>query len=156
MSAVSTTFQLFSVVVTGLMCGSELNVAAFGHPILNRQPHDVHVPMRASMAALFGRVMPFWMGGSALLNLLLLLPFAGLVGVAWRLAATAFAIQAGAVVFSLVAPVPINNRIARWTASSLPPDWRAQEHRWDVYHWSRTCGLVAAFVLLVLSLKNAP
>ena len=68
------TLQLLAVVALGLMCGSELNVAAFAHPMLNRQPLDVHVRMRASMAALFGRVMPFWMPGSALLNLLLLLP----------------------------------------------------------------------------------
>jgi hypothetical protein len=37
--------------------------------------------------------MPFWMAGSALLNLLLLLPFEHLNPQAWRLAAIAFAIQ---------------------------------------------------------------
>jgi hypothetical protein len=41
---------------------------------------------------MFGRVMPFWMAGSAVLNLLLLLPFAHLNGLAWRLAAIAFSI----------------------------------------------------------------
>ncbi len=30
--------HLFVLIVFGLMCGSELNVAAFGHPALNRQP----------------------------------------------------------------------------------------------------------------------
>ena len=49
-------------------------------------------------------------------------------------------------------PVPINNRIAKWTPESLPNDWQTQEHRWDTYHWLRTCGLVVAFALLVLSL----
>jgi hypothetical protein len=28
--------QLVAVLVLGLMCGSELNVAAFAHPLLNR------------------------------------------------------------------------------------------------------------------------
>ena len=143
--------QLLSILVLGLMCGSELNVAAFAHPMLNRQPLEVHVPMRSSLARLFGRVMPFWMGGSTLLNLLLLLPFVHLSDSAWRLAAVAFAIQAFAVVFSLVGPVPINNRITKWTTASLPEDWRAQEHRWDLYHWLRTCGLIVAFAMLVLS-----
>ncbi len=146
--------QLLAVLVLGLMCGSELNVAAFAHPMLNRQPLEVHMPMRASLAVLFGRVMPFWMAGSTLLNFLLLLPFVRLSDSAWHLAAFALAIQIFAVVFSLVGPVPINNRIAKWTPESLPEDWRAQEHRWDLYHWLRTCGLVVAFALLVLSVGN--
>ena len=145
------TLQLIAVVVLGLMCGSELNVAAFAHPILNRQSLEVHIPMRSSLAVLFGRVMPFWMAGSTLLNLLLLLPFEHLNESSWRFAAVAFAIQVFAVVFSLVGPVPINNRIAKWTLESLPEDWQAQEHRWDQYHWLRTCGLIVAFAFLVLS-----
>jgi Domain of unknown function (DUF1772) len=144
--------HFLAVLVLGLMCGSELNVAAFGHPVLNRQSVEVHVPVRSTLAALFGRVMPFWMAASALLNLLLLLPLAGLTGTAWRLAAMALAIQIFAVVFSLVAPVPINNRIAKWTPRSLPADWKVQEHRWDVYHWLRTGGLVLAFAILTMSI----
>ena len=145
------TLQLLAVLVLGLMCGSELNVAVFAHPTLNRQPLEVHVRMRSSLAALLGRVMPFWMAGSTLLNLLLLLPFVHLNESAWHLAAVASAIQVFAVVFSLVGPVPINNRIAKWTPESLPEDWQAQEHRWDQYHWLRTCGLIVAFAILVLS-----
>ena len=147
------TLQLLAVVALGLMCGSELNVAAFAHPMLNRQPLEVQVRMRASLAALFGRVMPFWMAGSTLLNLLVLLPFEHLNESAWRFAAVAFAIQVVAVVFSLVGPVPINNRIAKWTTESLPEDWQAQEHRWDQYHWLRTSWLIVAFAVLVLSVR---
>ena len=136
----------------GLICGSELNVAAFAHPTLNRMPLEVHIPMRASLARLFGRVMPFWMTGSTILNVALLFPFGGLNGLNWRLAAAAAGIQVVAIVFSVLAPVPINNRIINWTLNSLPGDWRAQEHRWDVYHWARTCGLAVAFVLLLPAL----
>ena len=143
---------LFALLVLGLMSGSELNVAAFGHPTLNREPLETHVLVRASLASLLGRVMPFWMAGSTILNLLLLLPFAHLGPVAWRYAAVAFGIQVGAVVFSLIGPVPINNRIAKWTPSSLPGEWKQMEHRWDVYHWIRTAGLVVAFAMLALSL----
>jgi len=144
--------QFLAVLVLGLMCGSELNVAAFAHPAFNRQPQEVHAHVRSAFAALFGRVMPFWMGGSALLNILLLLPFVHLDKAAWDLAAIALAIQVFAVVFSLLGPVPINNRIAKWTPESLPSDWRAQEHRWDLYHWFRTSGLVVAFAILVASI----
>jgi Domain of unknown function (DUF1772) len=114
--------QLLTVLVLGLMCGSELNVAVFGHPALSRQPLEVHIPVRSSFARLFGRVMPFWMAGSTLLNLLLLLPFEHLNSSVWRINAAAFAIQVAAVVFSLMAPVPINSRIARWVPASLPSD----------------------------------
>jgi uncharacterized membrane protein len=145
--------HILAVLVLGLMCGSELNVAAFAHPTFNRQPLEIHIRLRAAFAALLGRVMPFWMPGSTVLNLLLLLPFEKLSHPAWRLAAVAFAIQVLAVLFSLVGPVPINNRIAKWTPESLPGDWRAQERRWDLYHWWRTCGLIVAFAILVLSVR---
>jgi hypothetical protein len=42
------TLQLAALLVLGLMCGSELNVAAFGHPTLNRQPLDAHILVRSS------------------------------------------------------------------------------------------------------------
>jgi uncharacterized membrane protein len=145
--------QLIAVLVLGLMCGSELNVAAFGHPVLNRQPVETHILVWSSLAALFGRVMPFWMAGSALLDLLLLLPFEHLSKSAWRFAAIAFAIQVIAVLFSLIGPVPINNRITKWTPESVPRDWRTQEHRWDLYHWTRTAGLVTALAILVVSVQ---
>ena len=145
--------QLVALLVLGLMCGSEFNVALFGHPVLKKQPLETHILVRSSLAALLGRVMPFWMAGSTVLNLLLILPFAHLSESAWRLAAGAFAIQVLAVVFSLVAPVPINNRIAKWTPKSIPEDWKVQEHRWDMYHFVRTCGLIVAFALLSLSFR---
>jgi uncharacterized membrane protein len=145
------TFQLLAVLGIGLMCGSELNVAAFAHPTLNHQPRDVHTLVRSAFARLFGGVMPFWMSGCALLNILVLLPFVHLNRLAWNLAAAALTIQGLAILFSLAFPVPINNQIAKWTSSSLPSDWEAQEHRWDLYHWVRTCGLIGAFALLVLS-----
>jgi uncharacterized membrane protein len=146
------TLHMAALLVLGLMCGSELNVALFAHPVLKRLPRETHILVRSALAGLFGRVMPFWMAGSTLLNLSLLLPFAQLNKSAWRCAAIAAAIQVLAVLFSLVAPVPINNRIARWTPASIPADWNAQEHRWDVYHFVRTCALVIAFLLLALSI----
>ena len=65
---------------------------------------------------------------------------------AGHLAQAAFAIQVFAVLFSLGGPVPINNRIKLWTPANLPADWRAQERRWDLYHWFRTVALIVAFV----------
>src|SRR5580698_11245734 len=147
--------QLVALLVLGLMCGSELNVALFSHPVLKQQPLETHILVRSSLAVLLGRVMPFWMSGSTLLNLLLLLPFEHLNKIAWRFAGIAFAIQVLAVLFSLAFPVPINNRIAKWTTDSLPEDWREQERRWDLYHWLRTVALIAGFGILLLSVTFA-
>jgi hypothetical protein len=144
------TIYLLAVLVLGLMCGSELNVGAFTHRILNHQTLETHVVLRAALARLFGRLMPVWMPASAVLNILLLLPFSRLAPPAWRLAALAAGIQVLANIFSLVAPVPINNRIMNWTPQSLPADWKAQEQRWDAYHLVRTCGLIVAFAALTL------
>jgi uncharacterized membrane protein len=146
--------ELAALLVLGLMCGSELNIAAFGHPALSRQPLDTHILVRSSLAVMLGRVMPFWMTGSTLLNLLLLTPLVHLNPSAWRFAAIAFAIQVCAVVFSVIFPVPINNRIAKWTPQSLPRNWDVLEHRWDVYHSFRTVGLVVAFAMLGLVIAS--
>ena len=81
---------VLAVLILGLMCGSELNLAAFAHPALNRQRLETHTLVRSSLAALLGRVMPFWMTGSALLNMLLLLPYVRLSSASWWLAASAF------------------------------------------------------------------
>lgn len=144
------TLQVLAIVVLGLMCGSELNIAVFAHPTLNRQTPELHLPLRTSFATLLGRVMPFWMVASMLLNLLLLFPFAHLGAVAGHFAQAAFAVQLFVLVFSLGGLVPINNRIKLWTPTNLPNNWRAQERRWDTLHWIRTSVLIAAFVLLVL------
>jgi hypothetical protein len=47
--------HLLAAFALGLMCGSELNVAMFAHPILNRQALEAHIPVRAAFARLFGR-----------------------------------------------------------------------------------------------------
>jgi hypothetical protein len=46
--------QLVALLVLGLMCGSELNVALFSHPVLKRQRLETHVLVRSSLAVLLG------------------------------------------------------------------------------------------------------
>jgi hypothetical protein len=74
--------------------------------------------------------MSFWMACSTLLDLVVLLPFQLLSHPARQVAVIAFCIQLVAVVFSLVFPVPINNRSMNWTPETPPADWKQQEHRW--------------------------
>ncbi len=46
--------ELVALLVLGLMCGSELNIAAFGHPTISRQPLETHILLRSSFAGCLG------------------------------------------------------------------------------------------------------
>ena len=49
-----------AIIVAGLMVGSELAIAAFVHPTLDRLPDNVHLPAAIALARVMGRFMPFW------------------------------------------------------------------------------------------------
>jgi hypothetical protein len=55
------------------------------------------------------------------------------------------------VVMSVTLLVPINNRVAAWTADHHPADWREQQKRWDRLHYARVAIIVAGFVLTLVA-----
>jgi hypothetical protein len=55
------------------------------------------------------------------------------------------------VVMSVTLLVPINSRVARWSSTGAPDDWREQVGRWNSFHYARVGIIVAAFVLLVVA-----
>ena len=58
------------------------------------------------------------------------------------------------IIFSLVGPVPINDRVKAWDLRNLPPDWREQRRRWDQLNAIRVVMIAAAFVALVGSYRT--
>ncbi len=52
--------NVIAIIVAGLMVGSELSIAAFVHPTLDRLPDAVHLPAASALARVLGRFMPFW------------------------------------------------------------------------------------------------
>ena len=138
-----------TVVAVGLMVGVEFAVAVFVNPIFDRLPDDGGVRARSDGARVLGRVMPFWYVGSVLL------------AVAWTVvswgdariwaALTGAVLLVVSVVMSVTLLVPINNRVASWSAGVVPPDWRHQMRRWDRLHYVRVGVIVVAFALLVLA-----
>ena len=42
------------IIVAGLMVGSELAIAAFVHPTLDRLPDNVHLPVASALAPVLG------------------------------------------------------------------------------------------------------
>ena len=142
--------EVVTLMVAGLMVGTELSVALFVHPTLSRLPDHVHLPAAIALARLLGRVMPAWYATTTLLTVTLAFiqwqrtsswpPFHLLSAALWVLA----------IVFSVTALVPINNKIASWTEASRPADWRLHREQWDSRHQVRVMLLSAAFIALAM------
>jgi uncharacterized membrane protein len=134
------------IIVAGWMVGCELAIAAFVHPTLDKLPDDVHLPAASALARVLGRVMPFWY------ILVFLLTLAEVV-IQWRQSGrlpVSIAISAVlwmlASLYSIIALVPINNRIK----STPPPDWKTYRRKWDLLHRWRVAILTIAFAFLVM------
>ncbi len=107
-------------------------------------PDDVHARVVQAFARLFGRVMPFWYALTALLTLVLVLMHrqnALLIAsaVLWFFA----------IVYTVIFPVPVNNRVTKWDLLRLPATWKMERSKWDRYHRARVVILLAALVCLV-------
>jgi uncharacterized membrane protein len=140
---------VITIVVVGSMVGVEIAVAVIVNPIADRLPDDQGLMVRSSAAGRLGRVMPFWYIASIVLATLWLT-------LVWGLApaptiAVAAALLVVSVAMSITLLVPINSRVARWSAGEAPPDWREQVGRWDRFHYIRVAIIVTAFALLAVA-----
>ncbi len=144
---------LILILSTAILLGNEFSVGVFIHPALSRAHHERFLPAIQVFAALFGKIMPFWMAGTVLFHLILL-------SLTWHWPAPHTVLLLGAtllwiaiVVFSLVGPVPINDQVKGWDTLNLPLDWQEQRRRWDRLHAVRVVMIVLAFLALVLSYR---
>src|SRR5271154_730614 len=138
--------SVVAIVVAGLMVGSELAIATFVHPTLDKLPDDVHLPVASALARVQGRFMPFWY------ILVFLITLAEVV-IQWRQSgrlpiwiATSAVLWMLAILYSVTALVPINNRLK----SNPPPDWKTYRRRWDLLHRWRVVLLTTAFAFLIV------
>lgn len=147
---------LFLILIcsTALVLGNEFSIAVFIHPSLSRANHLNFLPAIQVFAKLFGNVMPFWMGGTVLVHLIVL-------WITWRWPAAhslwlllASLLWIAIVLFSVMGPVPINDRVKGWDVTKLPPDWENQRRRWDQLNAIRVVLIVIAFISLLLSYKS--
>ena len=144
-----TALAVITATVVGVMVGVEFAVAVFVNPMLLRLPAGPALEARAAGARVGGRVMPFWYVASLLLTAWLAAAKWG--GLAGGAAVAAAALLVVSVVMSVTLLVPINNRIATWTADRHPADWREQQQRWDWLHYARVAVIVAGFVLTLVA-----
>jgi hypothetical protein len=144
------------IVSTALILGNEFSVGFFIHPSLARDDHRAFLPAIQVFARFFGKIMPIWMAGTLLLHLLLLW-----LTWQWPTDHTVLLISAVlfwiiVIVFSVVGPVPINDRVKAWDIAQLPDDWEAQRRRWDRLNAIRVGLIGIAFVALLLSFRAWP
>jgi uncharacterized membrane protein len=142
--------NVIAIIVAGLMVGTELAIAAFVHPTLDKLPDNVHLPAASALARVLGTVMPFWY------PLVLVLTLAEAI-IEWHQSghlpiwfATSAILWMLASVYSLTSLVPINNRIKSWENSAPPADWKTYRHRWDLLHRWRVVLLTIAFAFLIV------
>jgi uncharacterized membrane protein len=145
---------LILILSTGALLGNEFSIGVFIHPALARTDHERFLPAIQVFAALFGKVMPFWMAATLILHLALL-------GLSWHWPAASTVLLAVAtllwvviIIFSVVGPVPINDLVKAWNPQQLPVDWREQRRRWDRLHMARVILIALAFLALVLSYRT--
>ena|SRR6516164_3322370 len=129
-----------------MLLGNEFSVAVFIHPAPARADHERFLRAIQVFAALFGKVMPFWMAATLVLHLVILT-------LSWHWPAASTVLLAAAtllwlviIIFSVVGPVPINNRVKAWNLHQLPPDWREQRQRWDRLNAIRVILIAIAFL----------
>ena len=144
------------IVSTALILGNEFSVGFFIHPSLARADHRAFLPAIQVFARFFGKIMPIWMAGTLLLHLLLL-------WLTWQWPADHTVLLVSAVsfwiiviVFSVIGPVPINDRVKAWDIAQLPDDWETYRRRWDRLNAIRVGLIGIAFLALVLSFKAWP
>jgi MFS superfamily sulfate permease-like transporter len=145
---------LILILSTGALLGNEFSIGVFIHPALSRAGEERFLPAVQVFARLFGKIMPFWMAATFLLHLILLV-------LTWRwpalstvLLLLATLLWLAVIVFSVVGPVPINNRVKTWDLQNPPPDWRQQRRQWDQLNSIRVVMIASAFLTLVGSYRT--
>jgi Domain of unknown function (DUF1772) len=148
------TLYFILIIATALLLGNEFSIGFFVHPSLARADHTKFLPAIQVFAQFFGKIMPIWMAATLLVHLVLL-------WLTWRWPAsrTVFLFFAAIlwiiiILFSVIGPVPINNRVKAWDIAHLPNDWETQRRRWDTLNAIRVFLIGLAFVSLLVAFKS--
>lgn len=144
-------FKVISIVASGLMVGNELAVGVFVHPTLRRLHDDTHAESARALALLYGRVMPLWYAAVLLLSVILSISLYQVNSSGFHLALASSGLWLTSIIFTLLGPVRINNRVAQWDLNHLPLAWKSDRRRWDMLHAIRVAILLAAFISQVIA-----
>jgi len=142
--------NIVTITCAGLMVGNELSVSAFVNPALRRLESAPHAQAASIFARSLGRAMPVWYG--LCLALLALDSFLHLHQATLAPLLMAAALWVGAIILSVTALVPINNRIASLNTAAPAPGWERDHRKWDALHRVRVLLLMVALLIVVNAL----
>ena len=142
--------NIITIASAGLMVGTELSVSAFVNPALQRLESGPQARALSVLARSLGRAMPAWYG--LCLALLALESFLHFHQTTLAPLLIAAALWAGAIVLSISALVPINNRIASLNTAAPAPGWERDHRKWDALHRVRILLLMLALLIVVNAL----
>jgi hypothetical protein len=145
-------YDIATATVAATLVGNEFAVAAFVHPQLRKLADDTHARIAAPLAAVLGRLMPFWYGLALVLALGAAFEHRPLSHGPGLLIASAAALWAATIVYTIATLVPINNRIARLNRERPYDGWLADRTRWDRHHRARVILLLLSVLLLFTGL----
>ena len=142
--------NIITIISTGLMVGNELSVSTIVNPALRRLESGPQAQALSVLARSLGRAMPVWYG--LCLALLALESFLHRHQPTLAPLLIAAALWAGAIVLSIRALVPINNRIASLNTAAPAPGWERDHRKWDALHRVRILLLMLALLIVVNAL----
>jgi uncharacterized membrane protein len=142
-----------TILCTGLMVGNELAVSLFVNPAVWQLDEHAQAKAASLLARSLGKFMPFWYALCAIL--LLAETYVHRHQPAIHLLVAAVAVWAAVVAYTIVALVPINNRIAKLALIGLPPRWRQDHKKWDNRHRLRIVLLIIAIACSTFALLSA-
>jgi uncharacterized membrane protein len=140
---------LLVLLCTSLLVGNEFTVGVFINPAFSRLPDVSQAFAARETARIYGKVMPFWMITNFLLCVLLTFLVADRYSTQWWFYLAGTVLFALVCVFSVISPVPVNNKIASWDPNDLPSDWRELRRRFDQYNFVRIVMLLITLICLV-------
>lgn len=142
--------DLITILCTGFMIGTELAVSLFINPVIWQLDEQAQTKALSLFARLLGKAMPFWYAAG--LILLIAEAYLHRHEPAFALLLVAAVIWASAIIYSLFALVPINNRIAALTTATQPAGWRQEHKKWNTLHIWRIVMLIVAMGCMLLGI----
>lgn len=142
--------NIITITSAGLMVGTELSMSALVNPALRRLESGPQAQAFSVLARSLGRAMPVWY--CLCMALLALESFLHFHQITLAPLLIAAALWVGAIVLSISALVPINNRIASLNTAVLAPGWERDHRKWDALHRVRILLLILALLIVVNAL----
>ena len=137
--------NIMTITSGGVMVGDELSVSALVNPALRRLESGPQAQALSVLARSLGRATPVWYG--LCLALLALDSFLHLHQATLAPLLVAAALWVGAIILSISALAPINNRIASLNRAAPAPGWERGHRKWDALHRVRILLLMLAFLI---------